>query len=104
MRQTKKLDYTAVGYHGPGNGFHVDGVYIEDGIRIVIYGEVTLDSLPRLEVILAGLSQLHPKRLTVQFDALVDVTVISKLGRFERGEVEFYIQREPGADLISAAP
>ena len=61
--------------------FRVEGLYVDDGMRVVIYGEMTSRSLPKLQAILDGLLLLRPAALTVEFDRVADPNLVSFIGK-----------------------
>lgn len=77
----------------PQGDFRVEGVYVEEGIRVVIYGEVTFLCLARLETVLRGLLQLRPDRLVVEFDTALDDEVSLELARLDLDDTQFLVRR-----------
>ena len=81
-RDIEQLGLPIKEIESPG-AFHVEGIYVEDGMRVVVYGKVTTASIPQLETVLNGLLLLHPAKLTIEFEAVVDSEALGFLSRYD---------------------
>jgi hypothetical protein len=49
--------------------FRVDGVFFDRDVKVVVHGDITSETVPRLETVLEGLLMLHPTAVVVEMDS-----------------------------------
>jgi hypothetical protein len=87
--EIKNMSQLGDSIRGLAKDFFIEGIFFEGSMRVVIFGEVNLASMARLQAILDGLLILCPSNLVVEFDAVTDPEILNSLSHYESDEVEF---------------